>query len=82
LSDGREIDFVIPGSRDSVDTIECKWSVDRFDPAGLKLFRNLYPGGNNYLICPMSEHGYSKKIAGINVFVCNPAGWLKKFEKP
>ncbi len=82
LSDGREIDFVIPGSRDSVDTIECKWSVDRFDPSGLKLFRTLYPGGNNYLICPMSEQGYSKQIAGINVFVCNPAGWLKKFEKP
>jgi len=81
LSDAREIDFVIPRSRDAVDTIECKWNVEHFDPAGLKLFRTLYPGGDNYLICPMSEEGYPKKIAGMNVFVCNPVGWLKKLAK-
>lgn len=82
LSDGREIDFVIPRSRDAVDTIECKWNVEHFDPAGLKLFRTLYPGGNNYLICPMLEEGYSKQLAGMNIYVCNPTGWSKKFAQP
>lgn len=81
LSDGREIDFVISRNRDAIDTIECKWSEDRFDPAGLKLFRTLYPGGNNYLVCPMSEQGYVKQIAGMNVYVCNPAGWSQRFAK-
>lgn len=79
MSDGREIDYVISRNRDAVDAIECKWNVERFDPAGLKLFRALYPGGNNYLICPMSEQGYLKEIAGMNVYVCNPAGWSKRF---
>lgn len=81
LSDGREIDFVISRNRDTVDAIECEWNEERFDPAGLKLFRTLYPGGNNYLICPMSEQGYLKQIAGMNVYVCNPVGWSKRFAK-
>lgn len=79
LSDGREIDFVITRGRDAVDAIECKWNVEHFDPAGLKLFRTLYPSGHNYIICPMLEEGYSKQIANMNVYVCNPTGWSKKF---
>jgi uncharacterized protein len=81
LSDGREMDFVIARSRDMVDAIECKWNQEQFDPTSLKLFRALYPQGNNYLICPLSEPGYIKNIAGINIYVCNPTGWQEKFKK-
>jgi len=81
MSDGREVDFVIARSRDTVDAIECKWNQEQFDPASLKLFRALYPKGNNYLICPLSAPGYLKKIAGMDIYVCNPAGWQEKFKK-
>ena len=81
MSDGREVDFVIARSRDTVDAIECKWNQEQFDPASLKLFRALYPKGNNYLICPLFAPGYLKKIAGMNIYVCNPAGWQEKFKK-
>lgn len=78
LADGREVDFVVARSRDEIDTIECKWNQEQFDPASLKLFRALYPKGNNYLMCPLTVPGYSKRISGMDVYVCNPAGWQAK----
>ena len=78
LADGREIDFVIVKSRDHVDAIECKWNREHFDSAGLKAFRTFYPQGDNYLMCPLDTPGYSTKTAGMEVYVCNPEGWLRK----
>lgn len=72
---GREIDFVIPRSRDRVDAIECKWNPGQFDPAPLKLFRSYYPRGANFLISPIGRPGYYKKAAGLEVYVCSPEGW-------
>ena len=74
-ADGWEIDFVILRSRDEVDTIECKWSVDHFEPKSLKKFRTVYPGGRNYLICPISSPGYPRRVSGMDLYVCNPRGW-------
>jgi uncharacterized protein len=78
LADGREVNFVVPRGRDEVDAIECKWNPEQFDPASLKIFRALHPKGKNYLICPLSMPGYSKQISGMDVYVCNPAGWKAK----
>jgi len=72
---GREIDFVIARSRDQVDAIECKWDPAQFDPAALKVFRSYYPRGTNYLLSPLTSPGYRKKIAGVDLYVCNPDGW-------
>jgi len=36
---GREIDFILPSSRDAVDIIECKWKPEEFDPSAAKTFR-------------------------------------------
>lgn len=81
LADGREIDFVIFHGRDKIDVIECKWNPEQFDPASLKLFRALYPTGNNYIISPLSVPGYPKKISAMDVYVCNPTGWQAKYLK-
>jgi uncharacterized protein len=75
LGDGREVDFIIPWSRDRVDAVECKWNREHFDPAGFRSFRALYPKGNNYLVCPLDVAGYPAKIGGTEIYVCNPAGW-------
>lgn len=77
-ADDRKVDFIVPGTEDGVDAIECEWDPDVFNPAGLKLFRNWYPEGNNYIISPISMPGYEKHIAGLDVHICNPAGWLEK----
>jgi predicted AAA+ superfamily ATPase len=71
---GREIDFIIVRNRDGIDAIECKWHPGQFDVSSLKVFRNYYPKGNNYLVCPLSGPGYMKSISGINVYICNPGG--------
>lgn len=72
---GREIDFVIPGDRASVDVIECKWNPGRFDPAALNVFRSYYPHGANYLIAPLTVPTYTRRYGGMEVTVCNPDGW-------
>jgi predicted AAA+ superfamily ATPase len=79
LADGREIDFVISRDRDTIDVIECKWNPEQFDPASLKLFRALYPKGNNYIVSPLSMSGYPKKISSMDVYICNPTGWQAKY---
>lgn len=78
---GREIDFVIARSRNEVDAIECKWDPQHFDPAVLRTFRSRYPLGKNYVMSPLTVPGYSKKFAGLEVYVCNPDGW-REHSKP
>jgi len=75
---GREIDFVIAHGRDDVDAIECKWDPMQFEPAGLKIFRSYYPRGTNFLLSPITGSGYWKNISGLEIFVCNPDGWLQQ----
>ncbi len=72
-----EVDFVIPGSRQVVDVIECKWNPTRIDVTAIKMFRDSYPQGNNYVVSPLPGNGYPKKVSGIEIFVCNPEGWRK-----
>jgi len=77
---GREVDFVIPRNRAEVDIIECKWNPKNLDPAAMKVFRSYYPAGNNYLISPISTPGYAKRIAGLEMYVCNPDGLRQRQE--
>ncbi len=69
---GREVNFVIERDRDNIDVIECKWNPEQFDPSALKIFRDFYPAGKNYLICPLTVPGYVKRASNSDVFVCNP----------
>ena len=67
---GREVDFVRPRGRDTVDAYECKWSADEFDPAALKIFREYYPKGDNYLLSPITGRSYVKRAQGLELRVC------------
>ncbi|HSB82836.1 MAG TPA: hypothetical protein VLM91_29010 [Candidatus Methylomirabilis sp.] len=75
---GREIAFVVPHSRDRVDAIECRWDPASFDPTSLKIFRSHYPRGANYIASQLGTRGYAKKVAGLEVYVCNPDGWWER----
>ncbi len=74
-SSGREIDFVIARSRDQIDAIECKWDPAHLDPAALCAFRSRYPGGTNYVICPLTVPAYTKRVSGMEVRFCPPDGY-------
>jgi predicted AAA+ superfamily ATPase len=63
----REVDFVVPRGRTSVDALECKWKADAFEPRGLAAFRANYPQGRNYVVSPQTTAAYTRKIAGLEV---------------
>ncbi len=68
----REVDFVAPRGRDSVDAIECKWRPAAFETRGLKGFREQYPKGNNYVVSPLNSPAYEKIMDGLKVTFASP----------
>ena len=69
---GHEIDFVLAHHRDAVDAIECKWNPDAFDSTALKVFRDYYPKGRNYLVTPSGDSAYTKRYGNLDVQICTP----------
>jgi uncharacterized protein len=67
---GREIDFVLPQSRDRIDAVECKWDPETFDPNALRIFRSAYPNGLNFLITPSASIAYDKSFGDLSVRIC------------
>ena len=78
----REVDFVLPRSREAVDAIECKWLRDEFTPRGLQAFRESYPKGTNFVVAPTgSKTPHERTIGALRVkFLSLDALW--QFVKP
>lgn len=57
---GREIDFVCKGRGNSTDVFECKIDPDRFAPDTMKVFREMYPHGENYVVSPRVKTPYNR----------------------
>ena len=68
--------WLFPGDR--VDVLECKWNPQDFDPAALKAFRALHPGGRNYVISPVAGDGFVRRLAGLEFTVCDPTAWAAR----
>jgi predicted AAA+ superfamily ATPase len=68
----REVDFVVPRGRDAVDGIECKWKPEAFEARGLGAFRQHYPQGRNYVVCPLSGPGYERVQDSLKVAFVSP----------
>ena len=66
----REVDFVVEHSTQRVDTIEAKLSPDAFEPKSLKVFREIYPNGENRLVCPFVKEPYRISKDNLPVLVC------------
>lgn len=77
---GAEVDFVMPGSRNSATAIECKWNAETFDPQAIRRFRSRYPNGRNWLITPGAEIPYAREYDGVTVKVCSLAGFAEDGE--
>ncbi len=65
---GREVDFVVRQGRQA-HTIECKIRPDRFNPETLRIFREAYPRGQNYLVCPGVREPYSRRAGNLTIRV-------------
>ncbi len=68
----REVDFVVPRSRDAIDAIECKWKPDAFEPRGFAGFREYYPKGNNFVVSPLNGPAYERNLNGMKVAFVSP----------
>lgn len=67
----REIDFIIKVPREKVHTIECKINPDQFDPKTLRVFRSLYPEGDNFLISPKIKQSFKRRYNDLIVNLCS-----------
>lgn len=75
---GREIDFVIEGSRKRVDAVECKINPDDFKPSNLAVFRSFYPEGRNFVLSPNVRTLYRRRYGELEVSFIS----IKGLEQP
>lgn len=75
---GREVDFVIRRGR-AVDAVECKIRPDKFDPHSLTVFRELYPLGRNYLVCPGVREPHERRFGRLIMQVVGTQDLLREF---
>jgi predicted AAA+ superfamily ATPase len=75
----REVDFVVPRGRETVDAYECKWSGLQPDLRSLQAFRQAYPQGKNFLVVPHVSPGPTVRLSGLDVQFVSPADLLSKF---
>jgi uncharacterized protein len=75
----REVDFVIPRGRETVDAIECKWRPDAFDARGLETFRSMYPKGRNFVVSPLNGPAYSRIQKRLRIAFVSPADLRSAF---
>ncbi len=66
-----EIDFIVFRENQMPITIECKMNELRFDPKALKVFRESYPKGKNFVVSPYLRSSYVKDYNGISVSMVN-----------
>lgn len=67
----REIDFVIEHSPGVVDTVEAKINPDAFEPDAVTAFRQIYPHGRNWLVCPFVRKPHALRKGGLVLEVCS-----------
>ncbi|HEX6811502.1 MAG TPA: DUF4143 domain-containing protein [Planctomycetota bacterium] len=68
----REVDFVVPRGRDTVDAIECKWRPEELTMRGLLSFRASHPKGKNYVVSPIEGRSYERRQDGLELTVLAP----------
>lgn len=68
----REVDFVVRRGRNAVDAIECKWSPSAFESRGLSAFREIYPGGRNYVVSPLNGPSYERVQGRLKLCFVSP----------
>lgn len=74
-----EIDFIVAGHRTEPIAIECKWSLDAFNPASLRAFRTQYPHGKNYVVAHDVDRPFTRTHdANITVDYVNSETLIKR----
>lgn len=68
---GREVDLVVRRDRGRVDVLECKITPDHFNPSAVRLFRNVYPEGRNFIVSPTARRPHRIRLRDLEFTVCD-----------
>jgi len=74
---GNEVDFVLTRRGKDPVAIECKWSADDLDLRNLRVFRNQYPGGENFVVAADVERPMTRDVSGMEVEVVGLKGLVR-----
>ncbi|MDA8254050.1 MAG: DUF4143 domain-containing protein [Betaproteobacteria bacterium] len=64
---GHEVDSILARRNQPPVAIECKWSTEDFDAAGIKAFRRRYVKGENFVAAPDVDRAFVRHYDGIAV---------------
>lgn len=74
---GEEIDFVLAPRGEAPAAIECKRRADDFEPRALQLFRELHPGGRNYVVAMDVSRVYERRFGDCTVKFTSLSGLVE-----
>lgn len=78
---GHEVDFILGGRGRPPVAVECKWSVDAFDAAGVRAFRRQYPRGPNWLVTTDVDRPFRRTVGGVEVECLGLADLARRLAK-
>ncbi len=67
----REVDFIVEQPAGHVDAIEAKINPESFSHESLNVFRQQYPNGRNFLVCPFVKKMYLIRKNNLEINVCS-----------
>jgi predicted AAA+ superfamily ATPase len=76
----REVDFVIRSMDNTIHAIECKINPDQFNHKSIRIFRTLYPSGNNIVISPRVKSAYQRSYEDLMVQYHSLESWVSSFK--
>lgn len=79
---GNEVDFVLARRGASPVAIECKWSADEFETAGLRAFRSRYPKGPNFVVAADVRAPWERRYGEIDVRYVSLADLIEAIRAP
>lgn len=79
---GHEIDFIwiTRENANQPTAIECKWSINEFNPKNMQTFRKHYPTGKNFVVSPEIKESFEKSYQDIHIKFVNSKSlveWLQ-----
>ena len=78
---GDEVDFVLAQRGGPPAAIECKWSANEFDAAGMRAFRSRYPKGPNLVVAADVDAPYTRRYGGLAVRFVPLAGLIRELAR-
>jgi len=81
---GTQVDFVLVRHGRPPVAVECCWSADGFEPAGMRSFRGAYPGGASFVVTADTPDGgsFERAFGPLRVTFASPRDLVRMYQSP